>query len=68
MRKFLPYLYFAFAAIILVDTIQQFLADKEIYRILFGWKTESKYLFLLIKTAIAGLIFTSGLRYFKLKK
>lgn len=65
MKKFIPYLYFIFAIIILVDAFQQFFADKEIYRILFSWRTESKYLFLGVKAALALLFITSGISSYK---
>lgn len=68
MQKLIPILYFAFGFFILFDGIAQFVADKELYRIIFSWTTENKYTFILVKTLFAVIFFLGGYRKFQLNK
>lgn len=67
MKKLIPYVYIGIGIIILIETFFQFFQDKDLYRILFNWNTESKYVYLLVKLLIAALILYGGLRRLKTK-
>ncbi len=69
MKKYIPYLYFIFGLILLVDAFTNFFEGKETYKIIFSWYTESKYLYLAIKTSIACAFIYFGLqKYNQLKE
>lgn len=65
MRKFIPYIYILFAALILFDAFKQFLEERDIYRIIFNWTTESKYFFAGVKVLFATIILYGGVKRFK---
>ncbi len=65
MKKIIPYIYIIFALFILIDAFRQFFQNSDIYRIIFNWTTESKYLFLGIKVLFACIILYGGLKKFK---
>ena len=68
MKKFIPYVYIGIGIMILIEAFFQFFQDKELYRILFNWNTESKYVYLSVKLLIAAIILYGGLRRLKMKQ
>ncbi|MDY0779880.1 hypothetical protein [Tenacibaculum sp. IB213877] len=68
MRKIIPYLYIAFGLIILVDTATQVLANKQVYKIIFSWQTESRLVFILVKSLFAFVFMFYGYNRLRLVK
>ncbi len=66
MKKFWPVLYLIVGIFILINTFIRFFEDYETYRLIFSFKTESKYVFLLFRVLIASYFIVSGIK--KLKK
>ncbi|WBX71948.1 hypothetical protein [Tenacibaculum retecalamus] len=65
MKKVLPYLYIIIGLFILTATFSQFFQDKESYRVLLSFRTESKYLFLLVRVLFAGWFLVDGIKKLK---
>lgn len=62
MKKIIPFIYFAFAGFILIDGIRQYFSNLEIYRIIFSWTTESKYVFILVKILFTAVFVIGGIK------
>ncbi|ALU74403.1 hypothetical protein G1L02_07925 [Tenacibaculum finnmarkense] len=66
MKKAIPFIYIILGVFILVESIPNFLEDKESYRVFFGITTQSKYIYLLVKVLFASLFLVDGIN--KVKK
>ncbi|SOS74378.1 conserved hypothetical protein [Tenacibaculum piscium] len=62
MKKALPFIYVIIGVLILVESIYNFLEDKELYRVFFGITTQSKYIYLLVKVLFASLFLVDGIK------
>ncbi|MCG8796298.1 hypothetical protein [Tenacibaculum finnmarkense] len=66
MKKAIPFIYIILGVFILVESIPNFLEDKELYRVFFGITTQNKYIYLLVKVLFASLFLVNGIK--KVKK
>ncbi|MCG8182541.1 hypothetical protein [Tenacibaculum piscium] len=62
MKKALPFIYIIIGVLILVESIYQFVQDKELYRVFLGITTQSKYIYLLVKVLFASLFLVDGIK------
>lgn len=65
MKKALPYIYIIIGLLIIFFTVISFLQNKETYRIILSFETESKYLFLIGRGLFAGWFLADGLNKLK---
>ncbi len=65
MKKVLPFIYITFGIFIIVGTFLQFFKDQDSYRVLFNFKTENKYIFLLVHGLFAGWFLADGVKKLK---
>jgi hypothetical protein len=65
MKKAIPFIYIGFGFFILVGTIFQFFQDQEIYRVLFNFETENKYIFLLVRVLFSSWFLIDGIKRLK---
>lgn len=65
MTKALPYIYIGIGAMILLGTIATFLQKQEVYRVLFSFQTENKYIFLIVRSLFAGWFIFDGVKRLK---
>ncbi|SEB35050.1 hypothetical protein SAMN04489761_0016 [Tenacibaculum sp. MAR_2009_124] len=68
MKKILPFIYIIIGVLIIYATIRSFLLDKDTYRVLFGFHTENKFIFLAIRSLFAGWFLVDGLKKLKALK
>ena len=68
LKKILPYLYFAGAIFIAYGAIKRFSADLDEYRMIFGFTTEDKYVYISVRLFVALLILLFGVKAFKKNK
>ncbi|WP_420553018.1 hypothetical protein [Tenacibaculum aiptasiae] len=65
MKKILPIIYIAIGIFILVNTFSRFSQDLESYRVILNFKTENKYIFVLIRVLFAGWFLIDGVKKLK---
>jgi hypothetical protein len=65
MTKYLPYLYFGGAIFLAISAYNQYSQDLDSYRLLFSFRTEDKFTFLLVRAAVVAIIFLFGIRAMK---
>lgn len=65
MKKILPFLYIAIGIFILVNTFSRFFLNLESYRVFLNFKTENKYIFLIIRILFASWFLIDGVKKLK---
>ncbi|WP_143592128.1 hypothetical protein [Tenacibaculum holothuriorum] len=65
MKKVLPFIYIAIGIFILVGTFSMFFQDRETYRVLLNFKTENKYIFLIVRLLFASWFLVDGVKKLK---
>jgi hypothetical protein len=65
MKKVLPFLYLAIGVFILVGTFSMFFQERETYRVLLNFRTENKYIFLLVRLLFASWFLIDGIKKLK---
>jgi len=65
MKKVMPFIYIIIGLFILGGTFPKFFNEQEEYRVLFNFKTESKYLFLFVRLLFAGWFLIDGIKKLK---
>jgi hypothetical protein len=68
MKKIMPYVYIIIGFFILVGTISVFFNNQEEYRVLFNFKTDNKYIFLLVRLLFASWFLIDGIKKLKQHK
>ncbi|CAM1372643.1 hypothetical protein [Tenacibaculum xiamenense] len=68
MKKILPVIYIIIGLLIIYATIRSFSIDKESYRVLFGFRTENKFIFLAVRVLFAGWFLVDGIKKLKALK
>ncbi|QXP76338.1 hypothetical protein H0I31_01595 [Tenacibaculum sp. AHE15PA] len=68
MKKVLPFIYIVIGLFILIVTFSQFFKDQESYRVLLSFRTESKYIFLLVRVLFASWFLIDGIKRLKQSK
>lgn len=68
MKKVIPLIYITFGSFILIGTFFQFFQNQESYRVLFNFKTENKYIFLLIRLLFSYWFIVDGIKKLKQQK
>lgn len=68
MKKAIPLIYITFGSFILIGTFFQFFKNQESYRVLFNFKTENKYIFLLIRLLFSYWFIVDGIKKLKQQK
>ena len=61
----MPYVYIIIGLFILVGTISVFFNNQEEYRVLFNFKTDNKYIFLLVRLLFASWFLIDGVNKLK---
>ncbi len=65
MKKVIPFVYIVIGLFILVGTFSLFFKDQETYRVLFNFKTENKYIALLVRLVFASWFLIDGIKKLK---
>ncbi|MGB1042466.1 MAG: hypothetical protein ACPGU6_03660 [Tenacibaculum sp.] len=65
MKKALPYIYIIIGVFIIIGTFIQFFKNQESYRVLLSFRTENRYLFLIIRGLFAGWFLADGMKRLK---
>ncbi|CAL2101796.1 conserved protein of unknown function [Tenacibaculum sp. 190130A14a] len=65
MKKILPFIYLAIGVFILVGTFSTFFQERETYRVLLNFRTENKYIFLLVRLLFASWFLVDGIKKLK---
>lgn len=65
MKKILPYIYIAIGTLVIISTVHSILQNKESYRVLFNFYTESKFLFLMARGLFASWFLFDGIKKLK---
>lgn len=68
MKKILPLLYIVIGLFILIATFSQFFKNHETYRVLLSFRTENKYVFLLVRVLFASWFLIDGIKKLNQKK
>ena len=68
MKKILPFLYIVIGLFILITTFSQFFKNQETYRVLLNFKTENRYIFLLIRVLFSSWFLIDGIKKLKQSK
>ncbi len=68
MKKALPYIYIIIGLFIIIFTFLQFFKNQESYRMLLNFKTENKYVFLIVRGLFAGWFLADGVKRLKQNK
>lgn len=68
MKKALPYIYIIIGLVIVIFTFLHFFKDQESYRMLLNFKTENKYVFLIVRGLFAGWFLADGVKRLKSTK
>ena len=61
LQKVISYVYIIGGLSLIILGVMNFLEDKESYRLLFGFETESKYNYLIFRLIFGGLVIWAGL-------
>ncbi|WGH76595.1 hypothetical protein P8625_05400 [Tenacibaculum tangerinum] len=62
MKKVLPFLYLVIGIVILVSTFNTLFQEKTIYRVLFSFTTENKYVFVGVRLLFASWFIVDGIK------
>ena len=65
MKKIIPFIYIVIGLFILVGTFALFFRNQEMYRILFNFKTENKYIAILVRLLFASWFLIDGIKKLK---
>ena len=60
ITKYIPYIYFVIAGLLLMNSIEEFQKEQDSYRIMFSFETESSTTFLTIRIVFIVLIILAG--------
>lgn len=68
MKKAYPYIYIVIGLFIIVFTIPQFFKNQDNYRMFLNFKTENKFVFLIVRGLFAGWFLADGIKKLKQNK
>ncbi|CAL2081833.1 conserved protein of unknown function [Tenacibaculum sp. 190524A02b] len=68
MNKILPYLYIFIGIVIIIGTISAISQERESYRLLLSFQTESKLVFLLVRALFASWFLFDGIKKLKAQR
>ena len=61
ISRYIPYFYFILAGLLLINSIQESLEEKDEYPILFSYSTESSLTYLIVRVVMIVLIVLAGI-------